>query len=486
VQLLDRFEFAEVDGVPVVWTPGPAPLNASLIFRVGRADEPFVDGGITHLVEHLVMRGVGRMPIGVNAEVGPLFTSFDATGSAIHVVDFLARVCRELDRLDAVIDGAVDVERQVLAAETEHGGSGAAVEAASLRYGCRGVGRAAYREVGVQHVTTQAILAWKHRWFSRDNAVLALTGPVPDGLRLALPAGQRADVPRVSPRNLRLPAWDSDCGGTALSLPLPAADGIDLAVGRFLARAAEDAVRHEKGLAYDVDSDGVQLDPLTTEVAIHADNAPDRAAEVAGLLLDCVERIAQTGPSVDDLEADRAEALEALSDPRLTEDAVAAAARQMLTDAPVITPAEMYRRTERRTPTELQEAVRAAADQLLVLLPEDQELDRAGVAPLQPSSHPVPDGRELRPRLFTGAPRGARLVVGEKGVALRVPDGDLVALWDDVVGVSVEDDGTHVLQTADGPAVPIFARAFKGGDQVIAQARARLSEALFIRQSTGS
>jgi predicted Zn-dependent peptidase len=484
VQLLDRFEFAEVDGVPVVWAPGPAPLSASLVFRVGRADEPFVDGGITHLVEHLVMRGVGRMPIQVNAEVGASFTSFDATGSPGHVVEFLTRVCRELDRLDSVIDSAIDVERQVLAAETERGGGSPAVEAASLRYGCRGVGKAAYREVGVQRVTTQAVLAWKDRWFSRDNAVLALTGPVPDGLRLALPSGRRGEVPPLTPRTLRLPAWDGDCGGTALSLPVATTDGIDLAVGRFLARAAEDAVRHQKGLAYEVDSDGIQVDALTTEVAIHADNAPERAAEVAGLLLDCLERFAEAGPPPEDMEADRAEAMEALSDPRLTEDAVGNAARQLLTDDPVVTPAEMYARTERRTATELRDAVRAAADQVLVLLPEDQELDRTGLTRLTPSSHPVPEGRELRPKLFSGAPKGARMIVGEQGLALREPDGDLVALWDDVVGVSVEEDGTHILQTADGPAVPIFDRAFKGGEQALVQVRARVPESLFVRLST--
>lgn len=78
------------------------------------------------------------------------------------------------------------------------------------------------------------------------------------------------------------------------------------------------------------------------------------------------------------------------------------------------------------------------------------------------------------------------MIVGEKGVALRDPEGDLVALWDDVVGVSVEQDGTHILQTADGPAVPIFVRAFKGGDHVVAEARARLPESLFVQSDTGS
>ncbi len=35
-------EQLEIDGVPVLWQPAPGPLNASLIFRVGRRDETFV------------------------------------------------------------------------------------------------------------------------------------------------------------------------------------------------------------------------------------------------------------------------------------------------------------------------------------------------------------------------------------------------------------------------------------------------------------
>ncbi|WP_432493901.1 hypothetical protein [Kineococcus gypseus] len=481
MRLLDTLTSTAVDGVPVLRADGPAPLSAALVFRVGRADEAFLDGGITHLVEHLVMRGVGRVPIEANAAVSAHTTTFEASGSPHHVVEFLARVCRALGALDTA---ALDVERGVLAAEAERrGGSSPAAEAASLRYGCRGAGLLAYRDVGVARLGGDEVAAWAARWFTRGNAVLALSGPVPGDLRLPLPPGERAPVPVLAPRALELPAWDSPAGGTAVSLRLAGADGADgtdLAVGRLLARAAEDAVRHERGLAYDVDVDPLRVDAGTAEVAVHADNDPARAAEVAGLLVDVVEAFAEHGPSAQDLRADAAQAFEALADPRRTGDAVTAAAEELLLGLPPRTPAQRYERTRQRGAGELREAVRAALPGLIALLPEDAELDRPGLGRLAASTSPVPAGRELRPRPFKGVPRGTRLVAGEDGVALRLPEGDLVARWDDVVGVTVRADGTHVLQTGDGPAVPVPVGDFRGAREVLAQARRRLPERLFV------
>ena len=48
-----------VDGVPVFSAPDPARLAGALMFRVGRADEPLARGGLTHMVEHLALYGLG-------------------------------------------------------------------------------------------------------------------------------------------------------------------------------------------------------------------------------------------------------------------------------------------------------------------------------------------------------------------------------------------------------------------------------------------
>lgn len=475
--LLDSFQFADVDGVPVVWTPSTQPLSASLVFRVGRADESFLGGGVTHLVEHLVMRGVGRMPIEANAHVSTHTTTFVASGSAHHVVDFLARVCRQLAALDTA---PLEVERRVLRAEESGGGCGPAGEAASLRYGCRGAGLLAYRDMGVRTADADTVRDWSARYFTRGNAVLALVGDVPADLRLALPPGERMPLVAPLPRPLDLPAWDPQSGGTAVSLPVAGGTGMDLAVGRLLSRAATDLVRHEKGLAYHVDHDGVAVDAGTSEVALFADNDEERAEEVAALLLDVVRRVAERGPTPQEIADDEQEALEQLGDPRGLDDAVGSAAYDVLLGETVRSPAEMYEQTRRRTAEDVREAVAAAADRLLVLLPGETELAVAGLRRLAWSSCPVPAGRELRPRLFKGLPGGSRLVVGDTGLALRLPEGDLVARWDDVVGVTYTSGGDHVVQSGDGPAVPVFPRDWRGGDAAVAEIRRRVPEHLFV------
>ena len=475
--LLDSFRRTEVDGVRVVWTPTSHPPTASLVFRVGRADETFLAGGVTHLVEHLVMRGVGRMPIEVNAHVSTHTTEFVATGSGPQVAEFLDRVCRQLSALET---SALEVERKVLGAEAEGSGCGPAGEAASLRYGCRGAGLLPYRDLGVARLTAAELEAWAARSFTRDNVVLGVAGDLPADLRLPLPSGERRGIPPVTARPLRLPAWEPDSGGTAVSLPVPSAAGMDLALARLAARAVEDVVRHRDGLAYTVDSDGVRVSPDVSEVAVLADNDPGDAVTVVEHMLDVLERFAEHGPGDDELRADAEESFEALADPRHLGDALSAAAAQVLLGLEPETPAQVHAATLARTREEVRDATAAALGQALVLLPEDQGLERPGFERLAASTRAVPDGRQLRPRMLRGVPRGVRLVHGEEGVALRLPDGDLVVHWEDVVGVTVTEAGDHVLQSVDGPALPVVLRDFRGADDVVAAARRRLPAELFV------
>jgi hypothetical protein len=76
-----------VDGVPVFVASGPEPFSAGLVFGVGRRDESFVKGGLTHLVEHLVMRAIGRTSLDCNASMEIDVTEFAATGRIDRVDD---------------------------------------------------------------------------------------------------------------------------------------------------------------------------------------------------------------------------------------------------------------------------------------------------------------------------------------------------------------------------------------------------------------
>lgn len=81
---------ATVDGVPAVWLPGEGPLHAGLVFRVGRADESLARSGLTHLVEHLVLHGVGQSDYHFNGTTGPITTTFYGHGDADELRRFFA------------------------------------------------------------------------------------------------------------------------------------------------------------------------------------------------------------------------------------------------------------------------------------------------------------------------------------------------------------------------------------------------------------
>lgn len=103
-----------VDGVPVVWTQGPAPLSATLVFGCGARDESFPTIGVTHMVEHLAMSTLPKAHHPRNASVGLDTTEFMAEGRPDQITAFLDGICRALTDLPL---GRLDSERGVLEAE---------------------------------------------------------------------------------------------------------------------------------------------------------------------------------------------------------------------------------------------------------------------------------------------------------------------------------------------------------------------------------
>lgn len=133
----------QIDGVPVYLTDAPGPLMAGLVFGVGRRDETFVRGGLTHLVEHLAMSAVGRTSLECNASVGLDTTEFTATGPPERVAAFLEAVCRALSHLPL---DRLAVEIDVL--RTENGAVAGPVAGTLLGelYGLAGPGLVGARE----------------------------------------------------------------------------------------------------------------------------------------------------------------------------------------------------------------------------------------------------------------------------------------------------------------------------------------------------
>ena len=74
----------EVDGVRVLWADLPVDPTMTLWFGVGHKDMTVSTAGITHLVEHLVMRRLGHVAIPHNAESGMVSTQFNGLTAEVR------------------------------------------------------------------------------------------------------------------------------------------------------------------------------------------------------------------------------------------------------------------------------------------------------------------------------------------------------------------------------------------------------------------
>jgi hypothetical protein len=233
-------------GVRCFWVETGRPtLAARLMFRFGMADEAITESGWQHLLEHASLDSLGRGGrVDINGNVGLLETGFDFHGDPAGVVEHLGRLVEWLaaPRLDRL-----DHERGVLRAESDLRGTTPFGRALSWRYGARGPGLASYLEPGLGRATPEALADRAARVFVRDNAVLVLDGPPPEGLSIDLPPGALLPVPVATPVETD-PAGYEDVSGIVFSSTVPR-DG-DMWIGvQVLQRVLTERLRHGAGVA---------------------------------------------------------------------------------------------------------------------------------------------------------------------------------------------------------------------------------------------
>ncbi|MFN8075387.1 MAG: PH domain-containing protein [Kineosporiaceae bacterium] len=486
----------ERNGVRVLSADAPGPLTASLMFRVGRRDESFIGGGVTHLVEHLVMASLGRSHLDCNASVDLTLTEFTATGRPEAVADFLTRVCAALR----------DVPTQRLAAEAgvleAEGGMACHPLAGYLmsrRYGAVDVGLAGLREPAIPAITADAVRAWARTHFVTGNAVAWFSGPVPDGLDLTLPDGPaRSPLAAAPPRvPLPYPVWvehpHEDGVGLAFEVDAdavraahaPAADWDDQQFGvvagmlcRLLEQRVEDDLRHGRGLSYEVGYHSARAGAGVVHATVHADSRTRDAAVAATVLVGALRAIAEAGPQQADLDFDLEGLREFVADPRAVLAALDDAATRLLHGVALESDEQLVARHDRVSAADVAAVARVALPTMLLGVPE-------GVRPQVPGVAEEPDdwqspvtGREHGRRFRSDAPRGSSLVVGDAGITLRLPTGLRTVRWDDVIGLGRHPEGYYRLSRSDGNTIPLDARDWKDGDAVIATVLARVPESL--------
>ncbi len=452
-----------VDGVPVVWTQGPAPLAATLMFGCGTRDESFPTIGVTHMVEHLAMGTLPKAHYPRNASVGLDTTEFVAEGRPDQVVAFLDGVCRALSDLPVT---RLDSERGVLEAEGGMATHPTTAAALTQRFGVQGLGLTQWVGPGEHGVSAEVVAEHVGRFFTRANAVLVLTGPPPDGLRLSLPPGERPSRPANPPVERGGPMWCADSvPSPGLGLSAPARDTVSAMAVSILQERLMDVARHEHGISYQVDCDGVEVDADRLEWVLHLDARPGQDQRAAELMWEQATELARHGPTEDELEHERDRVRETWGDPRAVVIDLDGAGRAELFGYSARSRSEIGAARDQVSATDVARALREAMTTAIVVVPEDVEVSLTAPdgRPVPeggcPRSRTVPVGRVYRPPLLARGmskeARAARLVELDDGFAAVDGVGDVhTVLFDDVVGVEVSDAG-RVLYSRHGCIAPV-------------------------------
>lgn len=468
-------ERTEVDGVPVLWAEGPAPMTATLVFGCGARDESFRTIGVTHLIEHLAMSKLPRVHYEHNACVELETTEFHATGRPEQIVEFLDVVCRALGDLPLE---RMDKEAGVLAAE-----GGAHIDPTSgtmlaRRFGTTSYGLAPWAGPGYDRLTPEMVTAYAARFFTKGNAVLTITGPPPEGLRLPLPEGERPARETVEPLAMSGPQWSQE-GVPAVGLALLGPNGstaASMGLGVLQERLLQTA-RRDQGISYEVSGGQADLDPARTMRLVVLDAREGREAEAATVLWNTARDIATLGPEQAELDHEIAGFAEVIADPRACEVLLDHGARCELFGFRFRPMEQVAAELAATTPAQVAETMAAALRTALLVVPEDCEVALADLdgKPLELGgcvrTREAPAGTVLRPKLFARAidkaARRARLVLTADGIAYVDGDGDVhYAAFTDVVGVEMAEDA-RILFTRGGCVIPVDKELFSGVDVAI-------------------
>lgn len=432
----------EVDRIPTLLAPtsGGGPVTAGLYFRVGAADETLATAGLTHLVEHLALHRHGVSDLHYNGSTAATHTHFVVSGTAEEIVAYLNGVCASLRDLPVE---RLATEREILRTEQAGRSRGPNHQLPLWRYGARGYGLASYPEYGTLHLTADAVRDWARTWFTRDNAVLWITGDtVPDGLDLTLPAGRRQPLPAPTSALPVTPAYlRGGSGGVVL-------DGIvrrSVAASLFaevLGRALFTDLRQKGGYSYAADCGYHPRDNDHATVTAFADALPQKQDAVVGGFIDVLARLRAGNISQAELDSARAKSLKQFEIPDLGAAALPSYALNVLTGHANLTPDEHRAELAAVTVEDLREVARELYDSALIQVP-GRAVDWAGFTEAPQWSAPASDpaGTVHRSRQSDAV----SLTVGPEAVTLVTPGGQISVRYDACAAMRVFPDGARHL-----------------------------------------
>jgi predicted Zn-dependent peptidase len=446
-------------------------MLAGLTFRVGRADETLARGGITHLIEHLVLHRMELPDQHFNGTTSPLTTTFYVQGDPDEITHFFALVCGGLR--DLPID-RMDIERAVLHTEAGSRTRGVTEPLLLWRYGAATYGLPGFAEFGLDELTADDLRSWVSRWFTKGNAVLWICGgPPPADLRLDLPDGPRIAPPAASNALPRTPAYFStDIDGIAFDAIIPRSTPAS-AFAAILERRLHRLLRRQLGISYSAHAALDTRDAQHATLTAFADALPAKHGDVTREFINVLIDLATDPVTDDDLAAMLKVARRALFEPAGTAAWLTQSAENILLNVPVRSPQDVWDNLVAVTAEDISEIARQTLATGLAMVPHGQAVGRAGFVAAPTGSAAALDGDTFTPLGRPGA--RARLIVGADGLSLvggldiatvrysecvamlAWPDGARLLFAPDAVNVRVEPQlwglPTHVLAGIDA-AIP--------------------------------
>lgn len=431
-----------VDGVPVLFARSDGPAAAGLIARVGWADEPLARAGITHLVEHLALHRQNLTDVHLNGATSDTSTHFHASGTPAELVAFLNGLCASLRDLPV---HRIEAEKDILMTESSSRGSGFADHQRLERYGARGPGLAVYDSYGLAAVSAEDVLEWARTRFTRENVVVWMTTEgVPDGLDLRLPAGERRPVPEWAEITPNGPSYFvGRSGGMLVDAVVPRSFAA-MVYARVASKALFRALRQEGGLSYTARCDYEPIDAERARISVFADALADKQAAVVGGVVDVLARIRAGVIDESDLASARAGMRHPAEVPFLGAAMLVPTAVNLLEGREIDDPERAFREHEAVTATEVVAVAESVWRGALAQVPEGA-LDWAGFDAV-PTCSAIGVGGRVHPQLGGG---GA-LVLGQRGVTLRLETGPVTVLFDDCQALECWPDGGRCLTGSDG------------------------------------
>lgn len=482
--------------LPVVTTDLPLTFTGTLSFGVGQRDESPLTAGISHLVEHLVMARVGQVDIAHNAVTAIDHITFFAQGDPGLVADFLNRVASAVGSLRSITDDEVARQRDLIAIELGDGDQSTGLGPLIDRYGAAGLGLVELGQPAHRTLTREQVVRFAGTWLHSGNAVLSFTGAVPDALAIDLPDAQ--PVPeRNGDEPVRASGWLLS-GGPPLSLSLildgdPSARGLTTVA---IERALHDELRTARGLVYSVGGLTSIIDDTRRHAAFVLDPREGDIQRAAVAAVETLRRLADDGPSDEDLRRLKADYARYSDDPQARQEELVDAAVAYIRgeiderrlgplDLDGVTSDDVAAVLRGALPTLLvsMSAPEVSADGIEALgLPSaERESDLVGRTRFELVKHLArPSIVLLSPRWFSGA-RGHQLLLDEHRIAVISSSAVIEVRWDELVLAGIDSQGGWDLTDRYGRGIMVAPAVWRGWSRARSVLESQVPEAIRYR-----